>query len=77
MQIAGKMRVLNQDECGIQIGDSKVKVLAPKGANGVLYSKGGGSHEHVSLSVTANAAGECVGARVIYKGRVFCYHFKS
>ena len=70
-------RVLNQDECGIQIGDSKVKVLAQKGATDVLYSKGGGSHEHVSLSVTANAAGECVGARVIYKGRVFCYHFKS
>ena len=65
-------RVLNQDECGIQIGDSKVKVLAPKGANGVLYSKGGGSHEHVSLSVTANAAGECVGARVIYKGSISC-----
>ena len=65
-------RIINQDECGIQIGDSKVKVLAPKGATDVLYSKGGGSHEHVSLSVTANAAGECVGTRVIYKGSVFC-----
>ena len=65
-------RVLNQDECGIQIGASKVKVLALKGATDVLYSKGGGSHEHVSLSVTANAAGECVGARVIYKGN-FCF----
>ena len=50
------------------MGASKVKVLAPRGVDHVLYSKGGGSHEHVSLSVTANAAGECVGTRVIYKG---------
>ena len=61
-------RILNQDECGLQIGASKVKVLAPRGVDHVLYSRGGGSHEHVSLSVTANAAGECVGTRVIYKG---------
>ena len=62
-------RILNQDECGLQVGASKVKVLAPRGVDHVLYSKGGGSHEHVSLSVTANAAGECVGTRVIYKGK--------
>ena len=64
-------RILNQDECGLQVGASKVKVLAPRGVDHVLYSKGGGSHEHVSLSVTANAAGECVGTRVIYKGKEF------
>ena len=61
-------RILNQDECGLQVGASKVKVLAPRGVDHVLYSRGGGSHEHVSLSVTANAAGECVGTRLIYKG---------
>ena len=61
-------RILNQDEVGIQIGQSKVKVLAPRGIDSVLYSKGGGSHEHVSLSVTVNAAGHCVGPRLVYKG---------
>ena len=61
-------RILNQDEVGIQIGQSKVKVLAPRGIDSVLYSKGGGSHEHVSLSVTVNAAGHCVGSRLVYKG---------
>ena len=62
-------RILNQDETGLQVGASKVKVLAPRGVDHVLYSKGGGSHEHVSMSVTANAAGECVGTRLIYKGK--------
>ena len=63
-------RILNQDETGLQVGAGKVKVLAPRGVDHVLYSKGGGSHEHVSLSVTANAAGECVGTRVVYKGNI-------
>ena len=66
-------RILNQDECGLQLGATKVKVLAPRGVDHVLYSKGGGSREHVSLSVTANAAGECVGTRVIYKGKEIKY----